>query len=353
MRILDNLLAMRRLDRADMLGQAAALPAQCAEGWKKGLAWRVPSAFSSCRKILVLGMGGSAIGADLAAGIVGDRLSRPILINRTYSLPAWVDKQTLVLVCSYSGNTEETLSAAEQAGRAGAEIAAITSGGRLAAWAKQKRLPLLVIPAGLPPRSAVGYMTFIPLGLLVRLRWISRSALPVEAACRGLDRFVRSRLAPGVRTAMNPAKKLAVFLKNRLPILYGAAGGWEGITYRWRTQLEENSKTLAFHHIYPEATHNEISGWVQPKGLMKHSAALFLTDPAVHPRILRRMEFGRRIIRGEGARAEKVSVPGVTRLERMLRLIALGDFTSVYLGLLYRIDPTPVARVEALKKFMK
>jgi len=343
---------MRRLDRADMLGRAAALSAQCAEGWKKGLAWRVPSEFSACRNLLVLGMGGSAIGADLLQGIAGGRLSRPILINRTYTLPAWVDKQTLVLVCSYSGNTEETLSAAELARRQGAGIAAITSGGRLAAWAKHHRFPLLQIPAGWPPRSAVGYMTFIPLGLLVRLRWISRSALSVEAACRGLDRFVRGRLAPGVRTRSNPAKRLAALLKDRLPVLYGAAGGWEGITYRWRTQLEENSKTLTFHHIFPEATHNEISGWVQPKGLMKHSIALFLTDPAVHPRILRRMEFGRRVVRGEGARAEKVSVPGATALERMLRLIALGDFTSIYLAFLYKEDPTPVARVEALKKFL-
>ena len=341
------------LDKQDMLGRASALAGQCAEGWRLGLGWKIPASYSGARLLLVLGVGGSAIGADLAAGIVGEKMKKPVLVNRTYDPPGWVDRQTFVLVCSYSGNTEETLFAAEQARRAGARIAAITSGGKLAGWARKHRLPLLLIPAGLPPRSAVGYMTFIPLGLLVRLRWVGRSALPVEAACRGLERFVRGRLAPGIRAGSNPAKKLAALLKDRLPILYGAAGGWEGITYRWRTQLEENSKTLAFHHIYPEATHNEISGWVQPKALIKKTIALFLIDPAIHPRILRRMEFGLKVARQEGAKAEKVSVPGATPLERMLRLVALGDFTSIYLGLLYRIDPTPVVRVEALKRFMK
>jgi len=328
-----------------MLGRVSALADQCASGWEEGLGWRVPAAFFSARQLLVLGMGGSAIGADLAAGIVGGRLKKPLLVNRTYDLPGWVDRDTAVLVCSYSGNTEETLSAAAQAARRTAKIAAITSGGKLAGWAEARRFPLLRIPQGLPPRSAVGYMTFVPLGMMARGGWLSRSALGVEAACAGLNRYLK--------TASGPAKKLASKMFNKLPVLYGAAGGWEGITYRWRTQLEENSKTLAFHHIFPESTHNEISGWVQPKGLMRHTVALFLTDPAMHPRILRRMEFTRRIVLSQGAKAERVSVSGPTVLERMLRLVALGDLASVYLAFLYKSDPTPVIRVEALKKFMK
>lgn len=328
-----------------MLGRVSALADQCAKGWQWGLDWRVPASFFSARQLLVLGMGGSAIGADLAAGIAGSRLKKPLWVNRTYDLPAWVDKETAVLVCSYSGNTEETLSAAAQAARRTAKIAAITSGGRLAEWAKNRRFPLLRIPQGLPPRSAVGTMTFVPLGMLARGGWVSRSALGVEAACAGLNRYLER--------AVVPAKKLAEKMVNRLPILYGATGGWEGITYRWRTQLEENSKTLAFHHLFPESTHNEISGWVQPKGLVRHSIALFLTDPAVHPRILRRMEFTRRIVVSQGAKAEMVSVPGPTLLGRMLRLVALGDLASVYLAFLYKIDPTPVVRVEALKKYLE
>ena len=344
---------MRRIDRDGMLRRVGTLPEQCREAWRQGLAWNVPASLRSARQVAVLGMGGSAIGADLVQGLVGEAAVRPLWVNRTYTLPRWIGRETLALVCSYSGNTEETLSAAEAARRQGAKLLAITSGGTLAGWAGRHRIPLLRIPAGLPPRSAVGYLTFGPLGLFARLGWILRNGLKVEDALAGLSRWVDSTLTPAVPAARNPAKKLAGSLRGYLPVLYGAAGGWEGITYRWRTQIEENSKSLAFHHLFPEATHNEISGWLQPKRFMPGLAAVFLTDPAVHPRTLRRMEFVRRIVLGQGARAVTISAPGPTRLERMMKLVALGDFTSVYLGLLYRIDPTPVERVEALKQYLK
>lgn len=336
-----------------MLGRAAALPDQCEEGWERGLSWRVPSRHASLKQVLVLGMGGSAIGADLLQGAVGDCLGKPVAVNRTYTLPGWVDRQTLVLACSYSGNTEETLSAAEQARRRGANILVITSGGKLARWAKSNGFPLMQIPSGLPPRTAVGYLTFAPLGLFAGLGWVCEEGMGVGKACVGLRRYIHSELAGAVPARSNPAKRLAADLVGRLPVLYGAAGGWEGVTYRWRTQLEENAKTLAFHHLFPEATHNEISAWLNPKGLLRDLTAVFLTDPSIHPRILRRMEFVRRVIRGQGAQVKTVSVAGSTLLERMLKLVALGDFSSVYLGILYRVDPTPVVRVEALKRYMK
>lgn len=353
MRFLDDPRALRRIDRGGMLRRVSALSEQCREAWRQGLAWNVPVSLRAIRQVAVLGMGGSAIGADLVQGILGDPTPRSLWVNRTYTLPRWVGRDTLALVCSYSGNTEETLSAAEQARRQGAKLLVLTSGGALAGWAARHRISLLRIPAGLPPRSAVGYLTFGPLGLFARLGWIRRREFGAEAALTGLDRWVASSLGPEVPTARNPAKKLAESLVGRLPILYGAAAGWEGVTYRWRTQIEENAKCLAFHHIFPEATHNEISAWLQPKRMMPGLAAVFLSDPAVHPRTRRRMEFVRRIVRGQGAQVLTVAVPGATRLERLLKLVALGDFTSVYLGILYKIDPTPVERVEALKRFMK
>lgn len=344
---------LQRIDRSDMLGRAAALPQQCRDGWNGGLDWNLPASFGRLRHLLILGVGGSAIGGDLLQGIVGNRLKRPITVNRSYSIPRWVDRQTLALACSYSGNTEETLSAALEAAKRGAKIVAVTSGGKLYAFSQRRRLPVLKIPSGWPPRAAIGFQTFAPLGLLVRLGWIAKSAVPVEESCDSLERFILNKLAPQVPTSGNPAKKLAHALRGRLPVLYGASGGWEGITYRWRTQLEENAKTLAFHHLFPEATHNEISGWLQPKSVIPRTAALFLQDPMIHPRIQRRMLFTSRIIRRQGAKVIQVSVPGRSHLERLLKLIALGDFTSVYLALLYRVDPTPVDRVEALKQYLK
>ena len=353
MTLLDDLKAVRRIDRSDMLGKAAALPAQCREGWLQGADWKLPTDWSRLQHLVILGMGGSAIGGDLLHGMALKHLSRPLTVNRSYAVPRWVGRQSLVLACSYSGNTEETLSAAQEAARKGARLAVLTSGGRLAAWASREGCPLLRIPTGWPPRSAVGYMTFSPLGLLVRLGWLKRADLPVEESCGRTEEWIREALAPGIPTQRNPAKRLAGRLAGRLPVFYGASDGWEGLTYRWRTQMEENAKTLSFHHLFPEATHNEISGWLQPRKVLLRCAAVFLTDPAVHPRTARRMEFAGRIARRQGAETISIRASDSLRLARLLKLIALGDFVSIYLGLLYRVDPTPVERVEALKRYLK
>jgi glucose/mannose-6-phosphate isomerase len=352
---LDDLKALRCLDKSDMLGRAAALGSQCRWGWEQGLNFRLPRSFQQARQLLMLGVGGSAIGAELLQGIVEGRLRRPIHVNRTYTVPAWVGRDTLGVICSYSGNTEETLTAAREAIRRGAKVMAITSGGRLAAWGGQAGFPVLLIPAGFPPRAAIGYQLFAPLGILVRLGWLEARQIPAQQSWESVGRTIRQRLIPSVRTTKNPAKRIALRIQGRIPILYGASGGWEGLTYRWRTQLEENAKTLATHHLFPEATHNEISGWLQPRPLMKRLIAIFLTDPAVHPRIRRRMEFTAQIIRREGAQVLTLDGKGAGRstLSRTLGLIALGDFVSIYLGLLYQVDPTPVERVEALKKWLR
>ena len=350
--ILDDQKQVLRIDPSDMLSRMAALPEQCLDGWGRGLAWQVPSRLRFSRQLLVLGMGGSAIGADLLKGFLERRIFKSISVNRTYSVPAWVGRETLVLLCSYSGNTEETLTAGREAARRGASLAAITSGGTLASWASQEGIPLLRIPSGWPPRSAIGYLTFAPLGFLVRLGWLTRKDLHVEEACASLKRFIASDLDPLIRRRSNPAKQIAAAVVGRLPVIYGASGGWEGITFRWRTQFEENGKTLAFHHLFPEATHNELSGWVQPKSLIRRMSVILLMDPGIHPRIQRRMEFTGEIIRRQGAHVLPVRVPGSSVFSRMLKMIALGDFSSAYLSLLYGVDPTPVERVEALKKFM-
>lgn len=353
MNLLDDPRAIRRIDRSDMLGRVAALPDQCRRGWRLGLRWKLPAAYRNAKQLIVLGMGGSAIGGDLLQAMADPRLSRPITVNRSYGLPRWVGRNTLVLACSYSGNTEETLAAAREALARGARMIAVTSGGRLAAWGRRAGFPLLRIPPRLPPRAAVGYSACAPLGLLVRWGWLKERDFPLEDACAGLEYSIRRSMACTVPLVSNAAKQLAVGLKDRLPVLYGASGGWEGVTYRWRTQLEENAKTLAFHHLFPEATHNEISGWVEPRPVIRGTTAVFLMDLAIHPRTRRRMEFTAKIIQAQKAQVQFVQVPGRSELERVLKMIALGDFVSVYLGLLYRMDPTPVKRVEALKKWLR
>lgn len=353
MRPLDNPRSFGCLDRSDMLGKISRFPKQVRHGWDLGRSWQVPGKWKHLRGLIVVGMGGSAIGGDLLQGLFGENLSRPVQVCRGYTLPAWVNRETLILAVSYSGNTEETLSACREALRRRLPLCAITSGGRLARWSQEKKVPLCAIPAGWPPRAALGYTTFVPAGLLGRLGWLAEKKIHLPQALDALELFVEGKLSPSVPESSNPAKRIARRLAGRLPIIYGAAGGWEGIVYRWRTQLEENAKSLAFHHIFPEMTHNEISGWGAPPGLTKNLTAIFLDDAAHHPRLRRRMEFVRRIVQKEGVQTLTVSLSGSSPLERKLRLIVLGDFVSVYLGILYRLDPSPVVRVEALKKWLR
>ena len=350
---LDDPQAVSAMDRADMLGKISRLAQQCREGWRLGLGWKVPDRFKNCQKLLVTGMGGSAIGGDLVAGLFGVALSRPMAVNRNDQLPSWVDRETLLLAVSYSGNTEETLSACDEAARRKIPTLAVSSGGKLETWARRKGVPHLQIPPGWPPRAALGYTTFVPAGLFAQWGWLRGGRPPLEGALDALELFIGEQLSRSVPESRNPAKKIAVELLHRLPVLYGACEGYEGIVYRWRTQLEENAKTLAFHHLFPEMTHNEISGWGRPSALMKRCTALFLEDPAISKRVRSRMEFVARLAAREGADVVRVSVPGQSIFERRMKLIALGDFASVYLGILYRVDPTPVERVEALKRWLR
>lgn len=336
-----------------MLGRVSAFPQQAREGWKLGLKVKVPSQWRDSKELLIVGMGGSAIGGDLLSALLREKISRPILVNRTYTIPTWVSRKTWVIASSYSGNTEETLAASKEAVKRGARVAAITSGGELSSWALRVGIPLLKIPRGLPPRAALGFLTFGPLALLARLGWITQGSLAIEGICRRLDLFLERELSPSIPTRANLAKKIALALYGRLPVLYGASGEWGAVAFRWRTQLEENAKTLAFHHLFPEATHNEISGWDQPRRLLRGMTAIFLKDRGLHPRIKRRMEFFSSVVRKEKAQVLEVEVPGSLRGERILKMIVLGDFVSVYLSVLYRVDPTPVVRVEALKAYMR
>jgi len=347
-RRLDSLAAIHRVDRADMLGLIDDLPTQCRQGYETG--WRLPLRCPRpVGQVVFVGMGGSAISGDLVKAVLTDRARVPISVQRTYTLLASVSRETLVITSSYSGDTEETLSAYRQARRRGAMVAAVTSGGRLARLAQRDGVPWGPVPSGLPPRAALGYLAAIPLGMLARLGLAPITAAELRAATVATARVVRA-WAPQVPTRRNLAKQLAHQFLGRLVVVYGADGGWEAVVARWRGQLAENAKALASSHLFPEMTHNEINGWAFPRPLVRRCAAVFLTDRTVHPRVQRRMAITARIIRRVGARVIPVAVPGPSRLSRLLSMIALGDYLSVYLAVLHRVDPTPVEHVTAVKR---
>jgi glucose/mannose-6-phosphate isomerase len=346
--ILDDVRALRRLDRGDMLGAAASVPAQVRDAWAISRSLSVPETHRSVDAVAVLGMGGSAIGGDLVRGIWGDRLRLPVEVVRGYDLPAWVGPSTLVVASSYSGTTEETIGAFGQAAARGARSVVITTGGTLLEVARKARLPHLVFPGGGQPRASVGYAITLLAGLLERVGSLELSDAEVEAAARSADARVAAS-APDVPTADNEAKRLAWALVDRLPIV--EASGFLGpVARRWKTQLNENGKTSAAWEELPEATHNAVVGYAQPDTLKDHLLVVFLESEHDNERNRLRARLSRELLGASGIGHEVVQLTGQGRFGVALDAIVRGDFASIYLAALYGIDPTPVEAIGQLKR---
>ncbi len=346
--ILDDLEALRRLDRSDMLGAAAALPGQVRDAWAISRSLTLPDSYRAVASVAVLGMGGSAIGGDLVRGIWADRLRVPVEVIRGYDLPAWVGPTTLVVASSHSGTTEETISAFEQAAARGAPSAIISTGGTLLEVARRAGLPFLAFPGGGQPRASVGYSVTLLAGLLERAGLLELPEAEVEAAAHTADVRVAAS-APELPTAENEAKRLAWAIVDRLPIIE-ASGLLAPVARRWKTQLNENSKTSATWEELPEATHNAVVGYPQPDTLKDHLIVVFLESDHDHERDRLRARFSRELLDASGVAHEVVAASGEGRLGAALDAIVRGDFASIYLAALYGVDPTPVESIAMLKQ---
>jgi len=296
--------------------------------------------------IVVAGMGGSAIGGDLVRSFLAYELNVPFYVVRHYRLPAFVGPQTLVFASSYSGNTEETLSAFEEAKRKQAEVICITTGGKLAF--KATGLPIITIPSGYPPRAALGF-SFVHLLLALGKMGL---ALDYTAAVLRLADFLEKEIKHWERDAVrgkNEAKKLAAQLYGKVPLIYAGTDFLEPAAVRWKGQVCENAKQLAFYNLFPEFNHNELVGF----GLLKHLAgklvAVFLQDKDDHPRVLVRMKVVEDIFKKKRVPVLKLASKGESVLERMFYLILLGDFVSYYLAILNGVNPKPVEVIDYLK----
>lgn len=301
-------------------------------------------------KICFIGMGGSAIGGDVIRSLFAQTSPVPVWVSRHYDLPPFVDSKTLCIFSSYSGNTEETISAFHQAMQRELKGVIITSGGELSRLSKSHHLPWIQIPTGFPPRAALGYSVFPVLKLLSKIGLWEWEEDAVEETLSLLKNLAAKRYAPEVALNSNPAKKLAKKLHKRFAAIYAGVELLEVAALRFRNQIEENAKALASHHIIPEMNHNEILGWQFPKELVSKCAAVFLRDEGDHPRIQLRMKITQNVVAKSGAPRIEIYSQGRSRLARLFSVIYLGDWISYYLALLYKIDPTPVVVIESLKK---
>ncbi len=351
MTLLDNLEQVRAIDPENMYNRIFDFPEQMADALAIAQKWQVsPKEIADFRNIVVVGMGGSAIGGDLIRSYLSGKLVVPFVVCRNYQLPEFVDDETLVIASSYSGNTEETLAAVDDALGRKAMIVAMTTGGMLNEVARLNGIPCLSLPSGLQPRAALGY-SFIPLlVLLEKLGILKDVSKDVNSTIEWL-KHERELHIEDLPASDNAAKFVATHVHGKIPIIYCGPTLTDSVGVRWKGQLCENSKTLAFVNQYAEFNHNELVGWSERiKPLAKHFVVIQLHDADDHPRIKRRMDIVRELIEKLGVTVIEIESTGETPLQRMFSLIQYGDFVSYYLAILNEVDPTPVDAIEKLKK---
>jgi glucose/mannose-6-phosphate isomerase len=256
------------------------------------------------------------------------------------------------LISSYSGNTEETVFAFQEARKNGGRIVCITSNGELMRLAREYGYPCIVIPGGRPPRTALGYSVIPLLTLLARLGLAPDKSEEVERSLPWVRRKIQS-YGPESPVEENAAKNLALQLNQQIPVIYGSQDRLETVAVRWRGQFTENGKQLAYSAALPEMNHNEIVGWRHPGMVLRQFMPIFLRDLEDHPRVQIRAEITREILAGKAGTVLEYWTDGDTWLERLWTLILLGDYASVYLAFLNNEDPTPVEAIEVLKNRLK
>jgi len=348
---LDDLKIIAKYDRSGMLETIESFPAQCRDAKSIGYGFDLPASFKiQYKNVVSTGLGGSAIGSDLARSYIADDSETPLFVNRNYRLPGFVGEGTLVIASSYSGNTEETISAYKDAKVKKAKIIAVTSGGELRKLATDDGFPVLTIPGGLQPRCALGYSFFPLLIVLVKIGVVKDRAEDIDEAIEVLTSLKVKSLGYAVPEKKNIAKTIARSLYNKFPVIYAGGDHTDSVVTRWRGSLSENAKVLSSGHVIPEMNHNEIVGWENPAKLLKDFVAVILRDSGDNPRVAKRMDITKKILAKAGVKVIEVNSRGSSLLARIFSLIYIGDFVSFYLAILNKLDPTPVERIAYLKK---
>jgi glucose/mannose-6-phosphate isomerase len=353
---LDDLHLFKELDPENMLGEIDNLPGQLDTAWKLGLAQESRSlpGKGSLSRILISGMGGSAIGADLVTAFTASTCAIPVSVHRDYGLPAWArGPETLVIASSHSGNTEETLDSFDAARKAGCTILAICTGGELEKRANAAGVPVWKFDHKGQPRAAVGFSfglllsAFVRLGLVDAPEKITTEVVTTIHAMKDQQKNIRAEIP----AAENPAKRFAGQLVGRWVNVYGS-GVLVPVARRWKGQVNELAKAGAGFEMLPEADHNALAGLENPDLLMQ-TITLFLCAPSDHPRNRVRAELTRQAFMVAGMNSDFYDAKGEGALEHMWTAIHFGDYMAYYLAMAYGVDPTPIPALTDFKAAMK
>ena len=298
--------------------------------------------------IAFLGMGGSGFTGDIIKGLVKDDMMIPVEVVKGYNIPGYIDSDWLVIPVSYSGNTEETISATGQALDRGCELLFVCSGGKLEKIACDNGKTLIKIPSGLQPRGAIGYLffsTFLVLGYLKMVNVSQEDAGEALNLIKEKSKLYRR----SVSSNNNPAKKIALEIADNMPVVYGTNGILSSVAYRWKCEINENGKTPCFWSEFPELNHNETVGWERLKDITRKFILIVFREEDAQTRIKTRIDVTMKLIKDNIYGVIEIPVEGKSKLARALSTMYLGDIASVYLAILNEINPTPVEKIKVLK----
>jgi len=348
MHILDDEKNYQRQDPSGMLQSIKDLPDQLESVNRQMKDFAVPTPYIKAKNIVVLGMGGSAIGGALTASLALLKCKIPVYVHRDYDLPGFVNHESLVIGVSYSGNTEETISGFTQAAERGAKLLAISTGGQISAICRKYRVPLFAIDYGAQPRAALGYLLGGVVIILNKLSFLELGDNEIAETIK-LMRALENKIHIGIPSQQNQAKQLAQRIQGKIPMIIGS-GVLSEVARRWKTQINENPKQLAIFEILPELNHNMVVGLDFPEKLPEKVFVIMLQSKFDHPRNKIRQQATLQILQQKKIQYETIYMQtATTTLAEMMLVIFLGDFVSYYLAMLNKVDPTPVDTISYLK----
>jgi glucose/mannose-6-phosphate isomerase len=348
---LDDSKIYQRYDPQGMIGHINNMPDFCEKAWQSAMAFELPEDYTGINKVVILGMGGSAIGGDLLSSYVMNEAKVPIFLQRDFTLPAFVDDNTLVIASSCSGATEETLFAFEESFKTGAKKLAINTGGTLKPLALEKNIPVFSYDYMAPPRAVLPFSLLPILSVLQKLDIIGDKSRDVAEMVGTLRELLKS-INTKVPLKDNQAKQLASSLYGHLPLIYGAEI-LSQVAHRWKTQFNENSKAWAFYEVFPELNHNAVSGYDFPKDLAGKIMIVLLRAPSLSQRIQMRYRLTCKLLDEARIKYYFVDGTGKSPLSHVMSTVMIGDYTSCYLAVLYGTDPSFIKNIDFLKQHWK
>jgi glucose/mannose-6-phosphate isomerase len=347
--ILDDPKKLQAVDKSGMINFCSSSAKLYRESEK--LAEKIQINYPKPENIVIAGMGGSGIGGDLLKDWARNKTAVPIEVNREYNLPGYVGKKTLVLITSYSGDTEESLSAFLDALKRKCMVYCVSSGGALLETAQRLQIPYLRVPGSMPPRAALPYL-FVPLLTCIqKLGLISDISQELSETLDLLEKVSKDN-SVDKPAKDNFSKTLAANLAHTVPVVYGY-GFYRSVVMRFKQQFNENSKVPAKWEVFSELNHNEIVGWERADDLVKCFSAIFIRDKDEPMEISSRIQITKELVSKAGLPCFEILVQGKNTLAKMLSTVCIGDFTSVYLAILRGADPTPVKTINYLKDTLK